>query len=83
MPEFYIQVYKAQSDAMKPLKDLLDDANTLLDVIWDDKCLKTVRELACMPMYCSETDDQIIQIKNKRKDCNEAMEWYVIYLQND
>ena len=78
MPEFYIQAYKAQSDVMKPFKDLLDDANTLLDVIWDDKCLKIVQELPCMPMYCSETDDQIIQIKNKRKDCNEATEWYVI-----
>ena len=78
MPEFYIQVYKAQSDAMKPFKDLLDDANTLLDIIWDEKCLQTVRELPCMLMYCSETDDQIIQIKNKRKDCNTAMEWYVM-----
>ncbi len=77
MPEFYIQVYQAKSDAMKPLRDLLDDANTVLDNVWEPNCLKTVRELPCMPIYCSDNDESVVQIKNKRKDCSRAMEWYV------
>lgn len=81
MPEFYIRAYQAQLDGMKPfkVKDELDKLNTWLDEIWDDKCLKTLRELPCMPMYCSETDEKIIQIRNKRKDCDTALAWYVIY----
>ena len=74
MPEFYIQVYQRQSDIMKPLRDLLDEANSVLENVWDSKCLQIVRELPCMPIYCSETDESVIQIKNKRKDCSRAME---------
>ena len=77
MPEFYIQVYQAKSNAMKPLENLLDTINTVLGDVWDPECLKTVRELPCMPIYCSETDESVVEMKNKRKDCNRAMEWYV------
>ncbi|XP_028391383.1 uncharacterized protein LOC114516181 [Dendronephthya gigantea] len=59
---------------MKPVKDLLDKANDIVDNVWDDNCLKTVRELPCMPIYCSENDDNIVEMKNKRKDCTKAME---------
>ena len=78
MPEFYIQAYKAQSDGIK-VNALLDNLNAWLNNVWDDKCLKTIRELPCMPMYCSKTDETIIQIKNKKKDCNTAFQWYVMH----
>jgi hypothetical protein len=78
MPAFYVQVYQEQSDIMKPLKDLLDQANSFLDLVWSPYCLQTVRELPCMPIYCSETDESVVQIKNKRNDCSKAMEWYVL-----
>lgn len=75
MPEAYIQVYQAQSFVMKPLRDLLDKANDIAHNVWDANCLKAVRELPCMPIYCSDTDNSIVEMKNKRKDCNKAMEW--------
>ena len=75
MPAAYLRLYEVQSTELKKPLEVLKDVNKLAgNKLLSEDCLKTVEDLMCVQMNCTE-DEEYVTLPNMETKCKKMMNW--------